>query len=90
MKLIRVEPLVHYSILEVVSMNLPQQIKNEKIAYPDWKNSLTIKEVNEQEIEQLQESLTIFTNDKFVSNGETTSPEGGSAGGVSDEQAQES
>ena len=90
LKLIRVEPLVHYSILEVVSMNLPQQIKNEKIAYPDWKNSLTIKEVNEQEIEQLQESLTIFTNDKFVSNGETTSPEGGSAGGVSDEQAQES
>ena len=64
LKLIKVEPLVHYDMAQVLSMMVPDSIKNEKVAYPDWKISKTVKEVNDTDVSVLKQDLTIFTENK--------------------------
>ena len=65
LKLIKIDPYVHFSIPEVIGMQLPQQIKNEKICFPEWKVTKTVKELVSMDLSELRQNLTTFTNNKI-------------------------
>ena len=65
MKLIKVEPLVHYSIETVLEMELAQGIKDMKVAFPSWKAKTSMNEVIDKDLETLVTDLKKFTDEKI-------------------------
>lgn len=63
LKLIKVEPLVHYSIDDVLSMNVSQEIKDMKVAFPTWKAVTPMTEVIDTEADKLIIKLKEFTDE---------------------------
>lgn len=61
-KLMEVEPLVHYSLESVLSMEVPEEIKTQKTYFQDWKNSTNQIEVIDSTYQELKLSLANFTN----------------------------
>lgn len=64
LKLIEVEPLVHYSVIQVMDMELSEDIKNMKLAFTSWKHTKTIGEIIDSSREDLIEQLKQFTDEK--------------------------
>ena len=60
LKLIKVDPYVHFSITQVLGMDISQSIKSLKVCYPQWKILTPLDQVIESTIEELQESLKLF------------------------------
>lgn len=67
-KLMKVEPLVHDSLKDVLSMEVPETIKNQKLYFPEWKNITPIGEVVNEDntVEKLKIKLYEYTNKKTV------------------------
>ena len=65
LKLMKIEPLVHYNVEDVLKMNVDQEIKNMKVAFTDWKHTITPMEVVDKDRESLVNDLKQFTDDKF-------------------------
>lgn len=63
LKLIKVEPLVHYTIPAVLDMEIGQEAKEMKAAFPSWKHVTMMDEVISKTVEQLIESLKQYTNE---------------------------
>lgn len=63
LKLMRVEPLVHYSVPDVIDMAIGQEIKDMKVAFTYWKNLTPMADVIEKELEVLIKSLKDFTDE---------------------------
>jgi hypothetical protein len=76
LKLMRVEPLVHYTVDTVVGMDVLRELKNMKVYFQDWKNTTTIMEVNESEIETLIDNLKQYSNEQ-VQESQTGEDQGG-------------
>ena len=73
LKLMKIEPLVHYNIPDVLEMELPQSIKDMKVAFPSWKNATPMVEVIQNEVKKSIDNLKQFTNEHI----EKTQPQQG-------------
>ena len=62
LKLMKIEPLVHYNIPDVLGMEVGQNVKDMKIAFPSWKNITPIADVITQPLESLINSLKSYTD----------------------------
>ena len=62
LKLMKIEPLVHYNIPDVLGMEVGQDVKDMKVAFPSWKNITPIAEVITQPLESLINSLKSYTD----------------------------
>ena len=70
LKLMKIEPLVHYNIPDVLEMELPQSVKDMKVAFPSWKNATPMAEVIQNEVKKSIDNLKQFTNDTIKGEAE--------------------
>ena len=61
LKLMTTEPLVHYSVTQVLDMPVSQMVKDMKVSFTAWKNRTLISFVVESTQEQLDKNLREFT-----------------------------
>ncbi|WBC28458.1 portal protein [Rhodobacteraceae phage LS06-2018-MD05] len=67
-KLIQVEPLVHYSVMEVLNMNLPESIKQKKYLYTEWLSTINKDKLFSFTDKQLRDSLNKYVKSKSQEN----------------------
>lgn len=67
-KLIQVEPMVHYSVADVLTMQLPQNIKNNKIYYTEWLSTIDKEDLFLKTDSQLRDSLNKYVKSKSKDN----------------------
>lgn len=68
LKLIEVEPLVHYSVDEVVGMQIPESIKKTKVLYNEWLSTLDKEYLFSSNVEELRNSLNTYVESKKYEN----------------------
>lgn len=64
LKLIKVEPLVHYSIDAVLGMPVSDKIKNTKVSFTTWKTITPMLEVIDTDVDKLIIQLDNYSNGK--------------------------
>lgn len=62
LKLMKIEPLVHYSIDEVLSMQIDQRIKDAKVLFPKWKNETHMFEIVENDLTKVIKKFEDYVN----------------------------
>lgn len=66
LKMIEVEPLIHYSMKEAIEIGYDLQTLNEKRYFPEWYNAISNEELIANTPEQLRAKLTEYVNKKNV------------------------
>ena len=84
LKLIKVDPLVHFKVDEVLKMDINASLKNMKTYFQDWKNVTPIQQVIDQTTETLIDNLKQFSDEQIQSL-----EAGQGEGGISPIQGQE-
>ena len=64
LKLMQIEPLIHSTMEEVVRLNIPEEMINQKIQYNDWLSSIKKEDLFTSTIEQLKKSLKEYTHER--------------------------
>ena len=64
LKLMQIEPLIHNTMEEVVRLNIPEEMINQKVQYNDWLSSIKKEDLFTSTIEQLKESLKLYTDER--------------------------
>lgn len=67
LKLIDIEPLVHYSIPDVLEMSVSDKIKQTKVAFPRWKDTQPMSKIIDTELNILIKNLNKYTNEQLQS-----------------------
>ena len=66
LKMIEVEPLVHYTMKEVIEMGYDVQTQNEKRYFSEWYNAVSNEELISKTPEELRAMLTEYVKNKQI------------------------
>lgn len=66
LKLIEVEPFIHYTALECIALNLDSETMKQKIYFPEWYNSVKNDYLFASTTEQLRKDLIAFVASKTL------------------------
>ena len=69
-KLVKVEPFVHMTIQEVLSLPVPEEEKIMKLYFGEWKNQVLITKMADKKVEEIQADLKDYIKEKSISNTE--------------------
>ena len=69
LKLIRLEPFVHSTVEEVISMPISGIDKNMKIYFSDWIKTKMVNEIVDTDLEKLKTQLKEYSQTKILENG---------------------
>jgi len=76
LKMLKIEPLVHYTLLEASTMRVSDDDLKAKIYFSDWYNSKEEYELISAKIPQLKEDLQKYVSEKDIQDAKKDKKEG--------------
>lgn len=74
LKLMEVEPFVHYSVIECVGINIPSDTLKTKVYFSEWYNSVNNDYLIASTVEKMKSDLLNYVSDKQLVEPTTTTP----------------
>lgn len=74
LKLMEVEPFVHYSVVECIGINIPSETLKTKVYFSEWYNSVTNDYLIASTVAKMKADLLKYVSDKQLVEPTTTTP----------------